>query len=182
MSGLMLRITLIAAAITAVFLAGCTTPTPTPAVTPSPTVPPAISPGATPTPAPSTTADVSLEYVIHSKGTYWPPLLPAPGGYLYYVIDVTVRSDKPVAIDGAGFSVEYRRNGTDGLKAYRMNVIDTPTPATANSTSPAIGRLIVTLPEPGPDAYGPVPVYLTPLDQQKGPYKVNTPAYAVMRT
>jgi hypothetical protein len=173
-------ILLAASIIAAVLISGCTSPTPTPTVTPSPSVPPTISPAPTPIGG-SDAATIDFSYVIHSAGTTFSNLLPAPDGYLYYALDVTVDSDKPVPTDGSWFTVEYRRNGSDAINTYQITtVIDYPKTTIGNGSKPATGRLLVTLPTPGDGSYGPVPIYFKPLDQQGGPYKVLYPVRGVM--
>ena len=175
-------ILLIAASIiAAVFLAGCASPTATPTVTPAPTAPPSISPAPTPIGG-SNEATIDFSYVIHSSGTTFSNLMPAPAGYLYYALDVSVDSDKPVPTDGSWFTVEYRRNGTEPVQTYQITtVIDYPKTTIGNGSKPATGRLLVTLPTPGDGSYGPVPIYFKPLDQQTGPYKVLNPVRGVIQ-
>jgi hypothetical protein len=169
-----------ASIIAAVLLAGCASPTTTPTVTPAPTVPPTISP--VPTPIGGTDeATIDFSYVEHSVGTTFSNLMPAPAGYLYYALDVTVDSDKPVPTDGSWFTVEYRRNGTEPIQTYQITtVIDYPKTTIGNGSKPATGRLLIMLPAPDDGSYGPVPIYFKPLDQQTGPYKVLNPVRGVM--
>jgi hypothetical protein len=175
-------ILIMASIIAAVLMAGCTSPTPTPLPTVAPSVPPAISPAPTPIGG-SDEAIIDFSYVIHSSGKYFSNLVPAPDGYLYYALDVTVDSDKPVETDGSWFSIEYRRNSTDSLNTYQVaTVIDYPKTTIGNGSKPAIGRLLVKPPEPGNGSYGPVPIYFKPLDQQQGPYKVYSPVRGVTLT
>jgi hypothetical protein len=183
MSGAKSVIILIAVSIiAAVFLAGCTSPTPTiaPTITPAPTVPPAISPAPTPIGG-SDDAVIDFSYVIHSSGTTFGNLLPSPDGWLYYALDVTVDSDKPVSTDGSWFTVEYRRSGAEDIKTYQITtVIDYPQKTIGNGSKPATGRLLIMLPSPDNGSYGPVPIYFKPLEQQEGQYKVRTPVRGVM--
>ncbi|MGA9139626.1 MAG: hypothetical protein WBZ29_05350 [Methanocella sp.] len=173
---------LIAAVITAaVFLAGCTTPTPTPSVSPSPTVPPAIS--AAPTQAPgSDRADIDFTY---SQREYSQPYegIPVGQGELLYAFDVTVNSDKPVYTDESWFTVEYQQNSSAELKIYPiMTNIGYPWTTIGNDSAPAKGRLLVVLPAPGGGAIGPTPVYFKPMDKQVGSNKVYSKVYGVIRS
>jgi hypothetical protein len=170
-----------ASILAAVIFAGCASPTPAPAVTPTATVPPTISPAPTP-PVSDDRANVTFTYVLHGAGQNYDGLLPAGPGELYYTLDVTVNSDKPIRTDGSWFTVQYRRNGSAPLLTYTPTVIDYPSKTIGDGSGPAEGRLLVTLPEPEFDPYGPVPVYFKPIDQQEGPNKVYAPVYGFMRS
>ncbi len=94
----------------------------------------------------------------------------------FYVLDVTVDSDKPVQTDGTWFTVEYRQNATAPNETYQITtVVDYPETTIGNGSKPATGRLLLVLPSPGDGSYGPVPIYFKPLDKQEGPYKVYSP-------
>jgi hypothetical protein len=179
-----LLFTLIAAVIVAaVFLAGCTTPTPTPAVSPSPspTVPPAISPAPTQTPG-SDRANIDFTYSRHEYSQSYEGI-PAFPGELVYAFDVTVNSDKPVYTDGSWFTIEYKQNSTAELKSYEpMTVIDYPSKTIGDGSGPAKGRLLIALPAPGDGAIGPTPVYFKEMEKQEGPNKVYSQVYGVIRT
>ncbi len=96
--------------VVAVFLAGCTTPTPVPSVSPSPTVPAAISPAPTPV-VKNDAATISFAYITRTYSQSYLSL-PVGPGELIYAFDVTVDSDKPVYTDGSWFTIEYRQNST----------------------------------------------------------------------
>lgn len=161
------RLIIVLAAIV-VLTAGCASPSPG-------------APSASPTAPASDRATINLTYVIHSYGHYYGELLPTGPDELYYSLDVNVTSDRPVPTDGSWFSIVYRPNSAAANQTYIPTVIGYPATTIGNGTY-ATGRLLVTLPTPGDGAYGPVPVYGKPLDQQAGPYKVYAPVYGTYRT
>jgi hypothetical protein len=174
-------ILIVASIFVAILMAGCTSPSPTASVTLAPTVPPAISPSPTLIGG-NDEAIIDFTYVPHGADKTYSNLLPAPDGYLFFTLDVTVDSDKPVQTDGSWFTVEYRRNGTEPLETYEIStVIGYPETTIGNGSKPATGRLLIVLPEPGDGYYGPVPIYFKPLDQQAGPYKVLNPVRGYMK-
>lgn len=166
----------------AVFLAGCTTPTPTPSPTAVPTVPPAISPAPTQAQV-DNRANIDFSYVERSSGQTYYGIAPLPGE-LIYAFDVTVDSDRPIHTDGSWFTIEYRQNKSAELKVYEpMTVIDYPSTVIGNGSGPAKGRILIALMAPGEGAVGPTPVYWKPMEQQEGgPYKVYSKVYGVIRT
>jgi hypothetical protein len=176
MTGTKTVIILIAASIiVAVLLAGCTSPTSAPSVTPAPSASPTISPAPTLIGG-NDEAIIDFSYVSSWYGMSYSNLRPPPEGCQYYVLDVTVDSDKPVQTDGTWFTVEYRRNATEANQTYQITtVVDYPETTIGNGSKPATGRLLLVLPSPGDGSYGPIPIYFKPLDRQEGQYKVYSP-------
>ena len=165
----------------AVFLAGCTTPTPTPAPTTTPTVPPAISPAPTSV-VTDDRANIEFYYVQREYSQSYEGIQAFPGE-LIYAFDVTVDADKPVYTDGSWFTIEYRQNATAELKTYEpMTIIGYPSTTIGNGSGPVTGRLVIALKAPGEGAVGPTPVYWKSLERQEGPYKVYNKVYGVIRT
>lgn len=172
---------IVAVVLAAVFLAGCTTPTPTPAASPSPTVPPAISPAPTPVVS-NDKAIIDFTYVQREYSQSYEGI-PAGPGELIYAFDVTVNSDRPTHTDGSWFTIEYRQNSSAELKTYEpMTIIGYPSMTIGNGSGPAKGRLLIALKAPGEGAIGPTPVYYKPINRQEGPYKVYSKVYGVIRT
>lgn len=173
----------LAAIIAAALIAGCSSPSPTP-LNPIPT---AASPVPTVNPGPtliggSDQAHIEFYYTVKQYSQMYEGIPAGPGEYIY-AIDVYVDSDKPVMTDDSWFSVKYQKNSSSPLITYPpATAIGYPKKTIGDGTGPAQGRLLIVLPIPDKDGYGPVPVYGKPVDEQSGTYKVSTPVNGVVRS
>jgi hypothetical protein len=148
-------------------------------------VPTVASPTATPIPTPTLIggndmANVLFNYQLTTASQY-SGLQQAAPGYLLYVLQVNVSSDKPVPTSEGWFWMEYRANATDTLHETNksFSFVSYPQTTIGPDTPSARGEIIFELPATMAQGY-PLPYYYMPMGDQQGPYYVNGRVYGTL--
>lgn len=163
--------------------AGCvSSPSPSPSTTVVPTV---ASPTATPIPTPTLIggdqwANIQFNYQLETASQY-SGLQQAAPGYLLYILQVNVSSDKPVQTSENWFWMEYKENATDSLHDTNasFSFVSYPQTTISSNTPSARGEIIFELPATMAKGY-PMPYYYMPMEDQQGPYYVNGRVYGTL--
>ena len=155
-----------------ILITGCVNQ-PIPATsTPTATIPP--------TPTLIGNNDEAHVYFSYQLGTsYEYDGLKASPGHKFYMLQVKVRSDKPVQTSMDWFWIEYKVNDTDNVQVrqpFTTYMFKYPTTVIGPDTGAARGGLLFELPEKMADGY-PRPYYYMPLEAQQGQYRVYDKVY-----
>jgi hypothetical protein len=172
---------LLSTLIAACVVAGCVT-SPSPTLAPTATPTPAATVSAAPTLiGKSDEAHIKFNYQLGTASEY-DGLQKAAPGYLFYLLQVNVSSDKPVQTSPDWFGMEYKVNDTDSVhdaKPFSTYMFKYPTEVLGPDTGAAKGGFLFELPATMADGY-PKPYYYMPLEEQQGPYKVYDKVYGTV--
>jgi hypothetical protein len=162
--------------------AGCIT-SPAPTTTPAPTATPVPTVTVPPTATPiggSDDANIEFHYQI-GKASEYDGQKASPGN-LFYMLQVRVKSDKPVETSPDWFWVEFKVNDTAAVQdraPFSTYMFKYPSKVIGPDTGSAKGGLIFELPASLADGY-PKPYYYMPMGQQQGQYKVYDKVYGTV--
>ena len=171
----MMLMILLPAFIAACVVAGCvTSPSPAPTITPTPLPSSSAAPTLI---GKSDEAHIQFTYQL-GKQTELDGLQKASPGSLFYVLQVKVKSDKPIETSQDWFWMEYKANESDDLHSTNsaFSFVKYPTKVLNNSTDFAGGQMIFELPATMAPGY-PKPFYFMAWEDQRGPYKVYDKVY-----
>ncbi len=157
--------------LTALAIAGCVS-SPAPTATPAPTAIPSITAIPSPTLIGGDEAHIVFNYNIGSASSY-SQLQQAAPGYLLYVLQVKVTSDKPIQTSQDWFWLEYKMNDTDNIHTTNnsSSFQTYPTEILGPNSDPAKGQFIFELPAKMAPGY-PKAYYYMAKENQPGPYYV----------
>jgi hypothetical protein len=122
-------------------------------------------------------AHIQFTYQLGTASEY-SGLQKASPGNLLYILQVKIRSDKPVETSQDWFWMEYKVNESDDIHSSHssFSFVKYPTKVLNNSTDFAGGELIFELPAKMASGY-PRPFYFMPFEEQQGAYKVYDKVY-----